>query len=54
MCRKWIVKVRLSTGRKIEEYCRSPGKSDEGSEPVIEMDIRNVDRLWDVFGKKSQ
>ena len=32
MCRKWIIRVRLSAGRKVEKYCRSPGMSDAGSE----------------------
>lgn len=52
MCRKRIVRVRLSVGRKVEEYCRNLGKSDEDLDWVIEMDVINVEGFWYIFWEK--
>lgn len=35
----------LRAGRKVEEYGINLGRSDEGSHPGIEMDMKNVEGL---------
>jgi len=39
----------LGTGGDVEEHCKNPGKRDKGLDSVIEMDVRNVDGLGDIF-----